>query len=180
MNGSQTRALGRMKRRFDNEVSRQIDLVMASAMVALHRRYGWGKKRISDTLDMIQEAWFDSADHRDASMLMQLEAETGIELRAADDGKSYHDIAYLNGTMKVPIRSLPFAQQYYIGQQQIKWMESQILASVFLTIHRKCGFGADRLTTLLSDIREVQEECSTDPIAIRDTLQEETGVVFRQ
>ena len=54
--------------------------VYASMAIALHRKYGWGFKRISDLFAESQEVW-NECIQGDVSMVEMCERETGIDVR---------------------------------------------------------------------------------------------------
>lgn len=127
-------------REFMAEGYRQINLKIAGAGLALHRKWGYGTRRISTMMDELLRGWNECAKDPSASMLTMLEAETGIEL-AVPGEKSYHELIYLNGT---PRGNLSEMQIIAMRRKQTKWIGTTILASVMLSMHRMYGFGADR------------------------------------
>lgn len=54
--------------------------VYASIAIALHRKYGWGYKRISDLFAESQEVW-NECIQGDISMIEMCERITGIDVR---------------------------------------------------------------------------------------------------
>lgn len=54
--------------------------VYASMAIALHRKYGWGFKRISDLFAESQEVWNECIQSGE-SMVEMCERETGIDVR---------------------------------------------------------------------------------------------------
>ena len=54
--------------------------VYAGIALALHRKYGWGYKRINDLFSESQIIW-NECINSDINMLEMCEKETGIELR---------------------------------------------------------------------------------------------------
>lgn len=54
--------------------------VYAGIALALHRRYGWGFKRINDLFTVSQEIWEECADSN-LNMCDICEKETGIDIR---------------------------------------------------------------------------------------------------
>lgn len=53
--------------------------VYASIAIALHRKCGWGYKRISDLFAESQEIW-NECIQSDMNMVQMCEAETGIDV----------------------------------------------------------------------------------------------------
>lgn len=60
--------------------------VYAGIALALHRKYRWGFKRISDLFAESQEIW-NECIHSDVNMVEMCERETGIEVQAQVRGK---------------------------------------------------------------------------------------------
>ncbi len=55
--------------------------VYAGIALALHRRYGWGYKRINEVFTVSQEIWEEYAESN-INMAEVCERETGIDVRA--------------------------------------------------------------------------------------------------
>lgn len=62
------------------EIKRVIPKVYACVAIALHRKCGWGYKRINDLFVESQIIW-DECVNSDLNMLQMCEEETGIEVR---------------------------------------------------------------------------------------------------
>jgi hypothetical protein len=54
--------------------------VYAGIALALHRKHGWGYKRINDLFMMSEELWRE-CNEKGINMRLMCEEETGIELR---------------------------------------------------------------------------------------------------
>ena len=54
--------------------------VYAGIALTLHRKYGWGYKRINDLFEELQIIW-NECINSDINMVEMCEKETGIELR---------------------------------------------------------------------------------------------------
>lgn len=63
-----------------NQVKKVTPAVYASLAIALHRKYGWGYKRINDLFLLSQDIWAESTC-KSENMLQMCFNETGIELR---------------------------------------------------------------------------------------------------
>lgn len=168
-------AIERANKAFMREGWKQVDIKIGGAALALHRRWGYGQKRLNAVLDQIMADWETCAADKSASTLTMLEAATGIELRMPGE-KSYHDIVYLNGT---PHAELTVEQTLYMRQKQTKWVGTMLLASVMLSMYRKYGFGAERDTELMHEIDKIEQEYGGSGAKIVRALREETGIVFR-
>ena len=55
--------------------------VYAGIALALHRKCGWGYKRINDLFMQSEEIWRE-CNEKDINMVQMCEEETGIELRS--------------------------------------------------------------------------------------------------
>ena len=59
--------------------------VYAGIALALHRKYGWGYKRINDLFNESQVIW-NECIQTDINMVQMCEKETGIEVQARVNG----------------------------------------------------------------------------------------------
>lgn len=169
------RARRKAMQSIETEGRKSIDMMLCSALIALYRYYGYRAWRLAKIMQETQKAWNECANDNNVSMLMMLEEETGIELRLEGCSKSYHDLIYLNGTPAEAINLTP-AQWYYMRVEQCKWMGVQVLGSMFLSLHRVFGFGAQRLTTVLGQIDDIKAEFGRDSRKIRKYCEELTGL----
>ena len=63
-----------------NKINQITPEVYAGIALALHRKCGWGYKRINDLFEESQIIW-NECINSDINMLQMCEKETGIELR---------------------------------------------------------------------------------------------------
>lgn len=161
-----TRALEKAERE-------QCIVIYAAAALALSRGWGRGKKAILSVFETTMAVWHECTLTDDKSMLRMCEDETGIEVQCGD-GKSWHDIAYLNGTLSG--RSMTFAQWTYMRQQQIRWIAPQIVACFLLTLHRKYRFGFDRCARFYSQIDAVRADYNEDPKKMLEQCRQEVEI----
>ena len=61
-------------------------------------------------------------------------------------------------------------------RQQIKWIAPQVMACIMIALHRKYGFGFDRLSRFYAQIDEVRGEYGNDPDRIREGCRQLTGI----
>lgn len=59
--------------------------VYAGIALALHRKHGWGYKRINDLFALSQDIW-NECTYKDINMIQMCEEETGIEVQARVNG----------------------------------------------------------------------------------------------
>lgn len=150
----------------------QCAIIYAAAALALSRGWGRGKKAILSVFETTMAVWHECTLTDDKSMLAMCENETGIEVQCGD-GRSWHDIAYLNGSLP---RQMSFAQWTYMRQQQIRWIAPQVVACFLLTLHRKYRFGYDRLARFYSQIDAVRAEYNMDPEKLLEQCRQEIGI----
>ena len=128
------------------EGSKQLDIVMCSSILALNRYWGWKTDRLSKLLFLQQEIWDEVGADNDISMIKLLDEECDIEL-TNHEGVSYKDVIYLNAEIDTGKDLSPY-EWLRMRQNQKKWIECQIMACVFLALHRKEGWGAKRVKEL--------------------------------
>lgn len=143
------------------EGSKQLDIVMCSSILALNRYWGWKTDRLSKLLFLQQEIWDEVGADNDISMIKLLDEECDIEL-TNHEGVSYKDVIYLNAEIDTGKDLSPY-EWLRMRQNQKKWIECQIMACVFLALHRKEGWGAKRVKELLDHTQAIKEEFDYDP-----------------
>ena len=179
---------GRMKARFKSvlkmdrklmeEGNRQAAIVYGAACMALHSEWGWKRKRLESLFDYINSGVDECGRYiTKKSILNMLEEETGIEMKLSEGGQSYHNIDYLNGSLGMyQIDKMSYAQIMAMRAGQIKWTKALIEASIFLALHRKSGFGAERIQRLLDQIFEIEGRYKGSSKAIIKACIEQTGI----
>ena len=163
---------------FHAESKKQCTMLFAAASLALNRYWGMKQLAIIRVLRVAKDAWNECAKDDDLSMVQMCEQETGIELQNGD-GKSWHDLIYLNGA--VPVQGLTYAQAVYMRQQQTKWIAPQIVGSILVAMHRKHGFGYERCSRLYQQMVEIQEEFNYNAELVKNACISEADVnVFEE
>lgn len=157
------------------EGEKQVRIVYSAAAIALHRHYGWGQKRILELIEETKDIWNTCARDPNTSMLMMLEQETGIEIRARGVDKSYHDLDFLNGT-PADARPMRPAEFLYMRKRQLPWINPQITAALLLALHRIHGWSGVRDSRLLAQKDEVEQEYKWNPAQLVKACREETGI----
>lgn len=159
--------------KLDNELMeecrKQVLLVYGCAGIALCRNHGWKKLRIDRLYELTDKIWHECGGNNRVSMLNMLEDETGIEMRLQENGRSFHEIDYLNGDMQryTPEKMVP-AQIIIMRRGQIKWVRAMVQACLYLALHRKEKFGFERIQKLVSEIYEIENEFENDTKAIAE------------
>lgn len=158
----------------DHEMNRQVDMILPAAAIALRREWKWSSAKIKGILEETHKVWKECASSNQISMLEMLENETGIEMRAPGVNKSWHDLPYLNA--KLDSKLITKEQWTYMRQQQKKWMGCLVEASVFLALHRKYGFGFERISRLRNQIEDIRFQYDLSPKKLLEACAKETKV----
>lgn len=174
-------ALKKAEKELNGEMLKQVDIIYSSVAIAFARYWQWGPLRIRRLFDVTQAAWDECGATNDRSMLQMLEDETGIDLKTAEyPDKSWRDVAYLNTEIAMDPRRMTRAQWIYMRQQQKKWIGAQVLACMLLALHRKYGFGEERMARLLEQINDIRDEFSWNRKSLVKACEEEAGVDLKE
>ena len=171
-------ALREADKALQKEMEKQVDMIYSAMAIAFRRYWGWGALRIRRLMDKTQETWDECGASNEVSMLEMLENETGIEVKIPDTDKSWHDLAFLNA--KIDMGRMNRAQWIYMRQRQKQWIGAMVMACLLLALHRKYGFGPERLLRLMSQIDDIRVEFSYDRKALIKACEEEARVVLRE
>lgn len=173
-------ALRKAEIELDKEMKKQVDIIYSAAAIAFARYWdkGWGPLRIRRIFDETLEAWNECGETNEMSMLEMLENETGIEVKIPDTDKSWHDLAFLNA--KIDMGRMNRAQWIYMRQRQKQWIGAMVMACMFLALHRKYGFGPERLLRLMNQIDDIRIEFNYDRKALIKACEEEARVVLKE
>lgn len=166
-------ALKKAEALLQKETDRQIEIVFYSSALALARYYGWGKKRFQNLWHIVFDSWKECGEDNGLSMLQLLENETGVEIRS-NDGRSYHEIHFLDPNTKLKVENR--AVMIRIRQKQLDWVGPQIVAAVFLALHRKEGYGYKRLCEFMEHFDTIRNQYNYDPAALRKQSLEELDI----
>ena len=170
-------ALQKLDAELLDECRRQVLIVYGSAGIALSRKHGWKKLRIDRLYELTDRIWHECGGNNRVSMLNMLEDETGIEMRLQENGRSFHEIDYLNGDMqRYTPEKMCIAQIMAMRRGQIKWVRAMVQACLYLALHRKEKFGFERIQRLVAEMYEVENEFETDPKAIAEECQKLTSI----
>lgn len=88
--------------------------------------------------------------------------------------KGWRELAYLNA--QIDMGQMSVAQMIYMRQRQKKWIDAMLMACLFLSLHRKYGFGKDRLVRLMGQIYEIETEYNFDRKKLVAACRTEAGV----
>ena len=156
-----------------DEMVKQLTIVYPAAAIALWEM-GWRQQRILGVIKETQDLWNTCAADPMTSMLMMLEDETGIEIRARGVSASYHDLEYLNG--KVDPHPMTKAQYQYMRIRQKPWVNPQITAALLLALHRKYGWSGVRDQRLLEQKDQIEAQYKWNPNKLLKACKELTGI----
>lgn len=149
----QAKQLREAEAALDRECEKQTTIIYSAGTLALNRHWGWKGKRIL-ALYKMQESIYDECINSGYSMVEMLYNEVGLELRRDDaPDVSFKDCYYLSTEYEDMF--LTFPQKLYMKNQQKKWVRTNILACFCISLHRKYGFGFERLVRLLEQIKDI-------------------------
>lgn len=156
-------SLQKLDDRLRKEILEQTLSIYGAAGIVLWE-HGWRERKIKALYDLTESIWHECGMHgTKKSMLEMLEEETGVEMRLEENGRSYHEIDYLNGKLqKYRLDRMTKAQFMFMRQGQIRWVKALVQACLFLALHRKYGYGATRMQRLLDEIFKVQDDNGND------------------
>lgn len=157
----------------EREGRKQCFIIYGASAIALYRHWNKRKRAITRLFDITSEVWQDCAATNLHSMIEMCENETGIEVQNGD-GKSWHDLPYLNATLNQ--MQMTNAQWVYMRQQQIKWIAPQVVSCIMIALHRKYHFGFERCGRFYQQIDAVRAEYGNDPDRIREECRKLTGI----
>lgn len=146
--------LVKLENEMQNEMYKQIRLYFNAAAIALNVNWGWQHERINKLLKETQKAWNECGRDNTKSMIELLEDETGVELQNGS-GKGWREYAFLNNNHPLNSRKLSRQQIYFMRRQQMTWIGSLVLACILLGLHRREGFGPERIQRLYDQIIEI-------------------------
>ena len=121
--------------------------------------------------DRTEEAWNEVGADNSISMVQKLDEEVGIEL-VNEDNKSYKTYKYLNASIDDG-SPLDGFQWLYMRQNQKKWVKAQVTATICIAMHRKEGFGYERLCKLLDEMEDIKMDYHYNPKALVQQVLEE-------
>lgn len=157
----------------DKEGRKQCFILYGATGMALWKHWGKRQNTITSLFEITSSVWQDCAATNLRSMIEMCETETGIEVQCGD-GKSWENLLYLNG--RLPETPLTNAQMVYMRQQQKKWIAPQVMACIMISLHRKYGFGYDRLVRIYAQIKEIEYEYDSDEKKVREACFQLTGI----
>lgn len=169
-------AFKKASKELQQELFKQIEIIYCAAAIVMYRYYGWRKKRITDLFSETDSAWDECASTNEKSMLQIVEDETGVEMTIPESDKSWHDLAYLNGSIHMDPKDMTAAQWTYMRIRQKRWVGAQVAGCVLLALHRKHGFGYDRIVGFLGKLDDVRNEYGWDRKRLKTACRTVIGI----
>lgn len=158
----------------DREMYLQVGIIYGCAAIAFKRYWNYGTDHIHKIFQVTEDTWDECSGQYDVSMLQMLEDETEIEMKLAENGKSFHEIEFLNG--KSSHKSYKPMQLLYLRQRQKPWVSTMVMAALLLGLHRREHFGTERLARLMGQIVEIREEFGFNQKTIVEEAYNLTGI----
>lgn len=179
------KALKKADAELTKAAQKSMDLIYYATCLALYRHFGWKELRISRFMDKSQEVYRDCASNVDLSMIQMCDIEVGIEFRSLKN-ESYKDTPYLCNEKWNNIRPewIKKPKDYQLAwlirmkQKMRDWMSPQIMASVALALHRKEGWGMQRISALTQYVDNICAEFGEDIKAMCKAVEQETGMRY--
>lgn len=164
--------IAKAEKEVDLEISKQLDLVNCSMIIALYRFWNYRNERISKVLSTQQEIWNECGADGNMSMIRKCDEECDIELTNYE-GVSYKDISWLNAVKDT--KPLNDYEWLIFRQNQKKWTKAQILACVCLAMHRAEGWGFKRLSELMNHMEDILEDANYNQEKVIQMALDECG-----
>lgn len=163
-------AVVKAERERHKEQMHQIHIIFPAVFTVLWQQ-GWREKRIMSRLTESIDA-MRCGYQEGLSVLEVMERETGIEMTLEGD-KSFHEYAYFSSDTQV--KPLNTMQELYMIKRITKWMPTMMLAGICIALHRKDGWGFDRLSDFINKVNIIRATLGEDEAAYAKYMKEETG-----
>ena len=175
-------AMKKAEKELDEESERAMQLGFYRSILTLSRVFGWKKLRIERFLDNAANVYTECRTG-DKSLIQMCDEETGIEVRNEAD-ESYLDTPYLCQEKwdreRARYDKMPYKMQraYIISvrQHMKKWMYAQVMASIILALHRKEGWGHERIVKFLFATDNYKNNQSISEL--KEMVEQETGMKY--
>lgn len=170
----------------DKEYRKATEIVYFVSILVFNRVYGWKKLRIEHFLDKAVEVYVECRSNYQMSLVEMCDREMNIEVRN-ESNKSYTECPYLcqedweRKKEQVIKKMSPNMQRMYlirVRQLMKEWMFPQVLASILLALHRKEGFGIDRVNKFVSEFTALRDEFSDDRTKLKAAVEQEVGMYY--
>lgn len=177
------KAEAKADKEFSDYACEWMQKVNYASILALHRHYGWGKLRISRLIDDLAEIYQECVRDKNLTVL-QLCDDIGVEFRNAK-GESYKDVSLLSKEEAIKTREWLSRQpaeiirkhNIAVHKKHMSWVYPQFVASTCLALHRKEGWGLQRMgeiSQFIDDIIHEFDDRSLDEF--REVTNKETNI----
>lgn len=170
--------LKRAEKQLERETLKQIDIIYGASAIALWEFDSWRTERLIRLFDLSEKIWNECGETLDVSIFTMLEAETGLEMKLNINGvdRSYKEFCFTNPTKTY--NNLDKASYIFMRKRQAVWLGAGVQAGIFLALHRKYGYGYERLFRVYQHTNEVRKKYKDQPEALRKGMLKICGVNF--
>lgn len=162
--------------KLQKEMQMQTNISLTSVVVVLWRVYGMRKTAIERRLVEVQHVWDECTEYgMELSMLGMCEDETGIELQLPEDGRSYHDIAYLD-KKAAQGKKMTLQAEIRMRQKQAQWMSTILLSAWLIVLHRYDKWGYERLSKFVGEVHELWAQFGNKVESYMEIIANETNI----
>ena len=176
-NKMQLKTLNKVENDLKKEMNKQIAIVSGSFGIALYENWGWRQNRIANLFSEINNAWTEVSNDNYLSMLSLCEKETGIVIGIPEHDGNYNDLRYFQENPS-KILDMTIEQRIYMRLRMKKWIGAEMVASVLVALHRRYGFGVERLDRLYHQMEEVRDRYNWDEKLIENECTRITQVMM--
>lgn len=167
------------------QAQKALDVVYFGACIVLSKSYGWGKKRIKRLVDVAAEIFTECGTDQHVSLVQMCDEETGIEFRGPD-GQSWRDTVYLNEEKWQKEQKRVFSMPMHMQKAYMlrvkgcmnKWLRPILMSSVALALHRKEGWGFERIQRFVILLEDCIRENNSNQKLMLDKVFEQTGLRY--
>lgn len=170
--------IARSEKQLERETLKQIDIIYAATAIALWEKDGWRTERLCRLFDVSESIWNQCGETLDESIMTMLEKETGLEMKLVMNGqeRSYKEFCFVNPDKT--FNNMTWAAYVYMRKKQAAWLGAGVQAGIFLALHRKYGYGFERLSRVYAWTGEFRKEYKDNPEALRKAMLRICGINF--
>ena len=172
-----SRAVTKAYDQLQKEQKKQVAIVYPCAVVILWNTFGFKQKRIARVLAESQAVVDECANMGGIKSIIEvLDDETGIELTLPNVG-SYQEFASLYSEKWKNVKErLSGPEVIYLYKKMEKWIPVQMIASLCTALHRKFGFGYERLQKFIAEVDSLREQYGTHTKKYKELIREKTDI----
>lgn len=166
------KALAKAVSDFKNEHGRQLTIIGGCTGIALYENWGWRGKRLQEFYNEVDRAADECSLDNGISMIEMCENETGIVVYQEGFSGDYKELLYFQPEEQ----ELTVEQEIVMRKKQMRWVAPQIYALLFLALHRRYGFGPERIERLKEQMEEVRSRYKGNEKKIHKEHDRITGI----